>query len=141
MSKYCIEKQGPALYAECTECKSMSCMRFVCLATTSGGFADYAVFSSKVKALLENYPRTALAETAESTGGFARRYAEENNIPCITLPGGEDAYRDLSRTLIKGAVHFSYASDTETLERREMARRHGIQARTIIAKEKENWQV
>ncbi len=133
MAKYCIERQGPALYADCAECRERTCMRFICLVSGAPGFSDYGFFKERLETLTGNFPHAAVA----SCGGggieaLAERYAREKNFPYIGAPwqSAEEAYACTSKTLAKGAVYFAESPmDGDARLHAVLAGRHGIQFR------------
>lgn len=96
--KYCPEKDGPALYLECNECKNPMCEAFFCLVVGSRSFHDYEFFKEKLDYLLQNHKKIVIVSGgASGADSLAERYAKEKGYSFRCFPadwsrGGRGGY-------------------------------------------------
>lgn len=83
MAKYCPEKDGPALYADCQECEKHICEYFFCLVVGSRGFRDYSLLKERLDYYLQNQGDEAVIVSGGANGAdsLAEQYAKERGLP------------------------------------------------------------
>lgn len=94
MSKYCIVKDGPALYLDCKECHSKECEFFYCLVVGSRDFCNY----NKMRELLDMYLSNWSGRVVIVSGGakgadsLAEKYAKDKGYLFREFPADWNAY-------------------------------------------------
>lgn len=86
MANYCPEKDGPALYPDCIECRKEGtpfCKKFFLLVAGSRTFNDYDLLKTKLDHILKNrLPEVVIVSGgAEGADSLAERYAKERGLP------------------------------------------------------------
>lgn len=91
MSKYCIDKNGQALYLECQECDEKVCECFACLVVGSRDFSDYEFMKRKLDKVLARQTNVMIVSGgARGADSLAERYAREKNYPLRVFPARWD---------------------------------------------------
>lgn len=86
MSKYCMQKQGPALYIDCSECSDCWNDAFFCLVVGSRTFDDYEFLKSKLDKLLVNQTNVVIVSGgARGADTLAEQYAKEKGFPVVVF--------------------------------------------------------
>lgn len=93
MSKYCPEKDGPALYLDCKECDRPICKSFFCLVVGSRSFQDYSFLKEKLDHFLSNQSEIVIVSGgARGADTLAEKYAKERKLPVKIFPANWEKY-------------------------------------------------
>lgn len=118
MAKYCMLKNGPALYLECQECEyknlcddTISDQVFHCLIVGSRSFTDYAFLKKTMDHLLKNHVDIEIVSGgANGTDQLAERYAKEKGYDFKLFPAdwniGDRAGYERNRKMHKYIANF-----------------------------------
>lgn len=120
MAKYCIAKDGPALYLDCQECDDRTCEAFFCLVVGSRGFNDYELMKRKLDSLLAHQSKIVIVSGgARGADSLAERYAKERGYELEVYPANwklhgnragyirnEQMHKRISNAAKRGVVAF-----------------------------------
>ena len=145
MSKYCIAKDGPALYQECLECADRICERFHCLVVGSRGFNDYSLMCHKLDTFLANHKDPVIVSGgARGADTLAERYADERGLRKVVMKAEWDRYGEkagyirnremhkyISRAKKRGVVAFWDGNSPGTRSNFSLAKEYGNDIRVV----------
>lgn len=113
MARYCIARNGPALYLDCQECTEKLCEYFFCLVVGSRNFSDYEFMKKKLDHLLKNQPNVVIVSGGARGADFlAERYAKEKGYPLKVFPANWNALGKSAGYIRNEEMH-SYISKAE----------------------------
>lgn len=106
MAKYCVAKNGSALYLDCRECTEKECGSFFCLVVGSRGFTDYPLLEAKLDHYLVNFPRVIIVSGgARGADSLARQYAKRKGYGYREFPAKWDIYGKSAGYIRNEAMH------------------------------------
>lgn len=107
MSKYCIVKEGEALYTECNECSKKLCTYFFCLVVGSRDFNDYDFVKRKLDHILKNHfdKVVIVSGGAKGADSCAERYAAEKGYECVVFHAEWDKYGKVAGYIRNKKMH------------------------------------
>lgn len=111
--RYCMAKEGPALYQECIECEDKICGYFFCLVVGSRNFSDYSLMKSKLDTFLKNQSDVVIVSGgARGADTLAERYAKEKGYLFKIFPAEWDKFGRVAGYIRNEQMH-SYISNAE----------------------------
>ena len=145
MAKYCIVKEGPALYTECQECPERLCEYFYCLVAGSREFNDYQLLKEKLDKILSNQPHVVIVSGgARGADSLAERYAKEKGVLNVIFPAkwniygksagykrNQEMHEYISHSDKRGIVCFWDGQSKGTAHNFELAKKYGTPLRII----------
>lgn len=145
MSKYCIAREGEALYLDCKDCEDRMCEYFYCLVVGSRGFTDYQMMKEKLDFFLSKKDRVVIVSGgAKGADTLAERYAKEKGYPLKVFPANWDKYGKragylrnyemqtyISKADERGIVAFWDGKSRGTKQNFGMAEKHGIPLKIV----------
>lgn len=110
MSRYCISKDGPALYQECAECEGRECESFFCLVVGSKSFNDYKFLESTLDKLLVNQKKVFIVSgDSRGTDTLAKEYAAKRKFFFKEFRANWDKYGNRADFLRNNEMHMYIA--------------------------------
>lgn len=148
MAKYCIAKDGPALYLDCQDCEDKLCEYFFCLVVGSRTFNDYELMKKKLDKLLQNQKKVVIVSGgARGADTLAVQYAKERGYSVKVFPAqwekygkragyvrNEQMHEYISKVERRGVVAFWDGQSHGTEHNFSMCRKYGNPLRKIIYK-------
>lgn len=93
VAKFCIEKEGPALYLDCQECDTRLCEAFYCLVVGSRIFDNYELMKEKLDNLLQHQDKVVIVSGgAKGVDTLAEQYAHEKGYYLEVFPANWKQY-------------------------------------------------
>ncbi len=147
MSKYCIVKDGPALYPECNDCKDKKCEYFYCLVVGSRTFEDYELMKNKLDYFLSNHGKKVVIVSGGAKGAdsLAKRYAKDKGFEYVEFPAdwenlgktagyirNEQMHKYISKAAKRGVVAFWDGESKGTAHNFTLAKRYSNPIKTVI---------
>ncbi|MCD8083858.1 MAG: DUF2493 domain-containing protein [Clostridiales bacterium] len=145
MSRYCIAKDGPALYPECTECEDKECEAFFCLVAGSRTFRDYDLMRRSLDYLLSLQQKVVIVSGgARGADTLAEQYAKERGYDLRVFPAkwneygkiagmirNEEMQQYIAKSNNRGIVAFWDGKSRGTAQNFELAQKYKNPVRLI----------
>lgn len=146
MAKYCIAKDGSALYLDCQDCEDKLCEYFFCLVVGSRTFNDYELMKQKLDKLLQNQKKVVIVSGgARGADTLAIQYAKERGYSVKVFPAqwekygkragyvrNEQMHEYISKVERRGVVAFWDGQSHGTEHNFSMCKKYGNPIRKII---------
>lgn len=93
MAKFCMAKNGPALYLDCRECTDKECESFFCLVVGSRTFSNFELMESALDHYLSQFSQIVIVSGgARGADSLAKAYAIRKGYRYKEFPAQWDLY-------------------------------------------------